>query len=186
MASLPSEFKIAQAEIVNNLPITETDSRSLIRIQRKTGGQRWEMRLTSTRVNLEELKPILGALGGIRNAMTTVEIAVPVYSDSVATTKTTAASAAIGATTVTVNSTTDVAVGDYFRFSGHSKVYIVTAINSASSMSFFPNLQRAVTGGQTVTFDGVQFTMKLSGDPLTFNASNDNTATIELDLVEAL
>ena len=186
MASLPSEFKIASAEITNNVPIVETDSRSLIRIQRKTGGQRWEMRLASTRLNLEELKPILGALGGIRNSMSTIEIAIPVYSDSAATTKTTAASAAIGATTVTVNSTTDIAVGDYFRFSGHSKVYIVTAINSASSISFFPNLQRAVTGGQTVTFDGVEFTMKLTGEPLVFNATNENITSIEIDLVEAL
>jgi hypothetical protein len=186
MATLPSEFKIAQAQITSNLPITETDSRSLIRIQRKTGGHRWEMTLTSTRLNLEDMKPITAAIGAIRNAMDTVEIAVPVYSDSLATTKTAAAAAAIGATSATINSTTSMAAGDYFRFSGHSKVYVVTGITNASTFTFFPSLQKSVALGQTLTFDGVQFTMRLSGDPLSFTASNDNTAVIELDLVEAL
>jgi len=186
MATLPSEFKIASAEISNNVPITETDSRSLIRIQRKTGGQRWEMRLGSTRLNLEELKPILGALSGIRNSMSTIEIAIPVYSDSLVSTKTAAASGAIGATSITINSTTSMAVGDYFKFAGHSKVYMVTGITSGSIFTFFPNLQRAVSSSEVLTFDGVQFTMRLTGDPIVFNATNQNITSIEIDLVEAL
>jgi hypothetical protein len=186
MATLPSEFKIAQAQITSNLPITETDSRSLIRIQRKTGGHRWEMTLTSTRLNLEDMKPITAAIGAIRNAMDTVELAVPVYSESLASTQTASLNRPIGVTSATVTSTTNVAAGDYFRFSGHSKIYVVTSVTSGTTFNFFPSLQKAVTAGQTLTFDGVQFTMRLSGDPLSFTASNDNTAVIELDLVEAL
>jgi len=186
MATLPTEFKIASAEISNNVPITETDSRSLIRVQRKTGGQRWEMRLGSTRLNLEELKPILGALSGIRNSMSTIEIAIPVYSDSVATTKVAAVSRAIGVTSITVNSTSDIAVGDYFKFAGHSKVYMVTAITNGTNFSFFPNLKEAVASNEVLTFDGVEFTMRLTGDPIVFNATNENITSIEIDLVEAL
>lgn len=185
MTALPSLFELANARITNNVPITETRSRSLILHQRKSGGQAWEMTIRSVILSLAESKSVNGVIASVRATLGTFEFSVPVYSNSQATTTTSTNAIAVGSNTALLGSVTGIAVGDYFNFAGHSKAYVVTEV-SGNNITFFPNLQRTVDALEVLTFDGMVFTMQVKGDPLEFELPSSDFVYIELNMVEKL
>jgi hypothetical protein len=186
MADLPAKFLINSAEVIDNTNAVASESRSLIYIRRRTLGQRYEFRIRSIELQNADIKQIMAGISGIIRSNDVLTLAMPILSESAAATKTAAQNAAIGAFAINLSNTTAVAVGDFFRFSGHTKCYQVTGITGVQ-IQFTPNLVRPVTTGQTVTFNGVQFTCRIKNRPQMFGLTADrNSATIELDLVEAL
>jgi len=181
--NLIEDFKINQARIIEENAYVSTDTRNLRYLQRKTDGQRWAFRLTSIRLEPKVLKSIMAFLSAVARDNTTLQVFIPVYCESDATTKTVSDAALLGAKTVSMN-TTDVAVGDFLRFQNHPKAYQVTAIGSGN-IDISPALVEAVPSGQTVTFDGVRINCKLRGRPQEYRVTaNDDSAVVEIDVVE--
>lgn len=186
MAALPDKFLINSVELVDNTGYISSDTRSLIYRQRKTVGQRYEFRVRSTEIDQIDIKGVMAGISAIERSNDTVLLSMPIFSESASGVKSTAQTRAIGEYQCLLNSVSDVEVGDFFRFTGHSKCYQVTGI-SGETVTFSPNLQRQVTIGESVTFNGLVFTCKIRGRPQRFNVSADsNSAVVELDLVEAL
>jgi len=187
MPLLPAEFEINSARINNNNSVTTSESQSLIYLQRKTPSQRWDITLRSVKMDLDAADVVWGFAAAREQDLQLWDVVIPRYSFSDATDKTTSTSGSIGDTNITtVGSVSDVKVGKYFQFSGHSKVYVVTEVGTGN-ISFAPALRRPVANSETITFNNVTWSCKLSGRPLEFNVQGDEQSVVmELDLVEAL
>jgi hypothetical protein len=90
------------------------------------------------------------------------------------------------------NSTSGVfKAGDYFRFTGQNKVYMVMADVSsngsgAGTLTFEPPLRTNVADNAVLIYSNVDFTVGLTGDVQEFNISTENYFQYEIDLIEIL
>jgi len=80
--------------------------------------------------------------------------------------------------------------GDLIKFSGHSKVYMVTAdVNldgsSFDKIEFEPKL-RAAVGGNTITYDNVPIKVYLDEDEISFSVGVDNLYEYSIKLREEI
>jgi hypothetical protein len=90
------------------------------------------------------------------------------------------------------NSTTGVfKAGDYFRFTGQNKVYMVMADVSsngsgAGTLTFEPPLRSNVADNNVLIYSNVDFTVGLTGDIQEFTIGTENYFQYEVDLIEVL
>jgi hypothetical protein len=90
------------------------------------------------------------------------------------------------------NSTSGVfKAGDYFRFTGQNKVYMVMADvtsngSGAGTLTFEPPLRTNVSDNAVLIYSNVDFTVGLTGDVQEFNISTENYFQYEVDLIEVL
>jgi hypothetical protein len=90
------------------------------------------------------------------------------------------------------NSTSGVfKAGDYFRFTGQTKVYMVMADVSSNgsgqgTLTFEPPLRANVADNAVLIYSNVDFTVGLTGDIQEFNISTENYFQYEIDLIEVL
>jgi len=81
--------------------------------------------------------------------------------------------------------------GDYFRFTGQSKVYMAVAdLNSDGSgegtLTFEPPLRANVADNNVLVYDNVDFTVGLTGDVQEYTIGTSNYFQYEIDLIEVL
>jgi hypothetical protein len=77
--------------------------------------------------------------------------------------------ASAGDTSVTVDGMTGtLKAGDFIKFNGHSKVYMVVADATASAgsatLTIEPPLRENLSDNEVITYDGVEFTVRLTND----------------------
>ena len=90
------------------------------------------------------------------------------------------------------NSTTGVfKAGDFFRFTGQTKVYmIVSDVSSNGSgqgtLTFEPPLRTAVSDNTALIYNNVDFTVGLTNDIQEFNIGTSLYYQYEVDLIEVL
>ena len=86
-------------------------------------------------------------------------------------------------------------VGDFIKFNGHTKVYMVvadvTSSSGAATVTIEPPLTTALSDDETVLYDNIPFTVHLTNDVQEFGAvSADKDGNVlyqfELDVEEAL
>ena len=104
---------------------------------------------------------------------------------------------AVGDTTITVDAMTGtLKAGDFIKFAGHDKVYMVVADVTAdgsneATLTIEPPLLTALANNEVVTYDSVPFTVHLINDMQEFGvvgADKDGNALyqFEFDVEEAL
>ena len=80
--------------------------------------------------------------------------------------------------------------GDYIKFAGHSKVYMVvsdvTSSSNAATVTIEPPLTTALTDDSAVTYDSVPFTVALKNDVQEFQIGQDALYRYELDFIEVI
>jgi len=85
--------------------------------------------------------------------------------------------------------------GDFIKFSGHSKVYMimtdVTSSSNAATVTIEPPLRSALANDETVTYDSVPFTVYLNSDLQEFQSNQSNNEgkplfKFEFDVTESL
>ena len=106
------------------------------------------------------------------------------------------ASISAGATTCTVDGMTIstngiLKAGDYFRFTGQTKVYMaVEDLNADGSgegtLTFEPPLRTAVTDDTDIIYDNVDFTVTLVNDVQEYNLGVQGYYSYEIDVAESL
>jgi len=79
--------------------------------------------------------------------------------------------------------------GDFFKFSGHSKVYMVTADMSSdgsgdATLSFSPNLESAVANNETITTNSVPFQVAFANDTREYNTDASGYYSYDIALIE--
>jgi hypothetical protein len=81
--------------------------------------------------------------------------------------------------------------GDYFRFTGQTKVYMaVDDLNADGSgegtLTFEPPLRTTVADNAIIIYDNVDFTVGLNGDIQEYSIGVNNYFQYEIDLIEIL
>ena len=157
---------------------------------RKIGGQKWAFTASYATMTRTEFNPVFAFVvsqSGQHGVFTVVPTGISTTSGSASGTVTCSA-AAKGLLSVTVSGLTgDLKAGDVVKFSGHDKVYMLTADRSgAGAMSITPALVEAVTVSDTVTYTDVPFTVRLANDIQSYKVSSGMFFKYEVDFVEAL
>ena len=90
------------------------------------------------------------------------------------------------------NSTTGVfKAGDFFRFTGQNKVYMIVADvtsngSCAGTLTFEPPLRSNVSDNAVLIYNNVDFTVGLTNDVQEFRVGTENYFQYEVDLIEVL
>jgi hypothetical protein len=180
-------FNAVNLESINNNVFSEAVNGRMQ--SRKLGGQQWAFTAIYATMTRTEFNPVFAFIvskSGRHGVFTVVPTGISTTNGTASGTITTTA-AASGATSVTVSGITgDLKAGDVVKFSGHDKVYMLTADRSgAGAMAITPPLIEAV-GTETVTYTNVPFTVRLANDVQSYKVSSGMFYKYEVDFIEAL
>jgi hypothetical protein len=169
-----------------------TDSGKMFSVQ--VDGQRFKFSASYPPMNRSEFAPVYAFIMKQRSQKETFQIALPDLKNAkgdVSGVVETNGTASAGDTSVTVDGMTGtLKAGDFIKFNGHSKVYMVVADATASAgsatLTIEPPLRENLSDNEVITYDGVEFTVRLTNDVQEFNTSDLDLYRFEVDFIEAL
>ena len=169
-----------------------TDSGKMFSVQ--VDGQRFKFSATYPPMKRATFAPVLAFIMKQRSQKETFQIALPDLKNAkgdVSGTVLVNGSHSAGDTTIDVDGMTGtLKAGDFVKFGGDTKVYMVVsdAIASAGSatLTIEPPLRSALSDDASVTYDAVEFTVRLISDIQEFNTGDLDLYRFEVDFIEAL
>ena len=166
---------------------------------RQIDGQRFSITLDFPPMTRSEFAPIKAFVMKQRSQLNNFTVIPPIVSNAqgvASTTISTDASISAGATTCTVDGMTIstngiLKAGDYFRFTGQTKVYMaVEDLNADGSgegtLTFEPPLRTLVANNAVLIYDNVDFTVTLVNDVQEYNLGVQGYYSYEIDVAESL
>ena len=171
----------------NNVKSTTVSGRVQVR---SIGGQKWAFSAKYNPMTRAEFQPVFAFVTSQQGMLGTFGIVPPVIGSTSGSATGTAlvnGSTSAGVTSVPVDGFTgDIKAGDFVKFE-HGKVYMVTADrDGAGDISIEPALISAVSDNETMTYNGVSFTMRMTNDVQSYSLSQFEYYTYELDMEEVL
>jgi len=180
----PSSIKITGVS-----PTLTSVTHSLKRQARSRGGQRWLIEAgypAMTRATFAPLWAFVNAQQGQYNTFTFIP---PIYGDTSGTATGTLLSngtASAGDSSITCDGLTGtLKAGDFIKFTGHDKVYTLTA-DGSTTIAIEPALLSAVADNETVTYNDVPFTMAFADDSQEMSVGTDQMIGFSIKLVEVV
>ena len=169
-----------------------TDSGKMFAVQ--VDGQRFKFSASYPPMSRSDFAPVLAFVMKQRSQKETFQIALPDLKNAkgdVSGTVLVNGSHSAGDTTIDVDGMTGtLKAGDFVKFAGDTKVYMVvsdaTAVAGAATLTIEPPLRSAIADDAAVTYDGVEFTVRLTSDIQQFNTSDLDLYRFEIDFIEAL
>ena len=166
---------------------------------RQIDGQKFSITLDYPPMTRSNFAPIKAFIMKQRSRLNTFTVIPPVVSNAQGVaTGTISVNGAItsGATTCTIDgmttSTNDILkAGDYFRFTGQDKVYMVVEDLDADgsgegTLTFEPPLRSNVADDVALIYDNVDFTVRLSNDIQEYSIVTNDLYKYQIDLIENL
>ena len=194
--SSPTPRDVAISSNQNTIVTTTASGR---RQARQIDGQRFRLRLRFPIMTRAEFAPINAFVMKQRSQMESFQYVPPTIDDALGVASgviSVNGAISAGVTSVAIdgmaNSTSGVfKAGDYFRFTGQTKVYMVMADVSSNgsgqgTLTFEPPLRSNVADNAVLIYSNVDFTVGLTGDIQEFNISTENYFQYEVDLIEVL
>jgi hypothetical protein len=194
--SSPAPRDVAISSQQNTIVTTTASGR---RQARQIDGQRFKLRVRFPVMTRAEFAPINAFIMKQRSQMESFQYVPPTIDDSLGVASgviSVNGAVSAGATSCSIdgmaNSTSGVfKAGDYFRFTGQNKVYMVMAdVNSngsgAGTLTFEPPLRSALSDNTVLIYSNVDFTVGLTGDVQEFTIGTENYFQYEVDLIEVL
>ena len=194
--SSPAPRDVAISTNQNTIVTTTASGR---RQARQIDGQRFRLRIRFPIMTITEFAPINAFVMKQRSQMESFQYVPPTIDDALGVASgviSVNGAISAGATTCSIdgmaNSTSGVfKAGDYFRFTGQTKVYMVMADVSSNgsgqgTLTFEPPLRTNVSDNAVLIYSSVDFTVGLTGDIQEFNISTENYFQYEVDLIEVL
>ena len=171
----------------NNVKSTTVSGRVQVR---SIGGQKWAFSAKYNPMTRAEFQPVFAFVTSQQGMLGTFGIVPPVIGSTSGSATGTAlvnGSTSAGVTSVPVDGFTgDIKAGDFVKF-GHGKVYMLTADrNGAGDISIEPALISAVSDNETMTYNSVSFTMRMTNDVQSYSLSQFEYYTYEIDMEEVL
>jgi hypothetical protein len=197
--SFPTSPAASSVNIKSLEPTLVSVTQNLKRQVRRRGGQRWLLEVKFPPMTRTEFAPIYAFAMKQQGQFETFTYVPPVISTSQGDTSESPVvngALSVGANSAIIDGVTDpktgiIKAGDFFKFSGHSKVYMATAdldSNSAGgvtpTLNFAPNLLNAVADDETITFASVPFTVAFAQDITQFNTDVSALYGFSMSLVE--
>jgi hypothetical protein len=194
--SSPTPRDVAISTNQNTIVTTTASGR---RQARQIDGQRFRLRLRFPVMTRTEFAPINAFVMKQRSQMESFTYSPPTISSALGVASgviSVNGAISAGVTSVAIdgmaNSTSGIfKAGDYFRFTGQTKVYMVMADVSSNgsgqgTLTFEPPLRANVADNAVLIYSNVDFTVGLTGDIQEFNISTENYFQYEIDLIEVL
>ena len=194
--SSPAPRDVAISSNQNTIVTTTASGR---RQARQIDGQRFRLRVRFPIMTRAEFAPINAFVMKQRSQMESFQYVPPTIDDALGVASgviSVNGAISAGVTSVAIdgmaNSTSGVfKAGDYFRFTGQTKVYMVMADVSSNgsgqgTLTFEPPLRTNVSYNAVLIYSSVDFTVGLTGDIQEFNISTENYFQYEVDLIEVL
>lgn len=197
--TFPSTPKPVSIEVQSVEPTLISVANNLRRQVRSRGGQRWLFKCIFPPLSRSDLDPIFAfsvAQRGQFETFTWVPTTIgttrgassesPVVNGALAAGVSSAAIDGLTASTSNI-----LRSGDFFKFSGHSKVYMATADMSsngsgAATLNFAPKLDSAVADNETLTIASVPFQVAFSSDNRQYTTDASGYYQYEIELVEVV
>ena len=169
-----------------------TDSGKMFAVQ--VDGQRFKFSASYPPMNRSEFAPVYAFVMKQRSQKETFQISLPDLKDakgSISGTVLVNGAHSAGDTTIDVDGMTgEIKAGDFVSFAGDTKVYMVvsdaTAVAGAATLTIEPPLRSDIADDAAVTYDGVEFTVRLTNDVQQFNTGDLDLYRFEVDFIEAL
>jgi hypothetical protein len=194
--SSPAPRDVAISSNQNTIVTTTASGR---RQARQIDGQRFRLRVRFPVMTRTEFAPINAFVMKQRSQMESFQYVPPTIDDALGVASgviSVNGAISAGVTSVAIdgmaNSTSGVfKAGDYFRFTGQNKVYMVMSDVSSNgsgqgTLTFEPPLRANVADNAVLIYSNVDFTVGLTGDIQEFNISTENYFQYEIDLIEVL
>ncbi len=194
--SSPAPRDVAISSNQNTIVTTTASGR---RQARQIDGQRFRLRIRFPVMTRAEFAPINAFIMKQRSQMESFQYVPPTIDDSLGVASgiiSVNGAVSAGATSCSIdgmaNSTNGIfKAGDYFRFTGQNKVYMIVAdVNSngsgAGTLTFEPPLRANVADNTVLIYSNVDFTVGLTGDIQEFTIGTENYFQYEVDLIEVL
>lgn len=187
----PTSPEFASLNVTSRHNNVKTETRSG-RVQvRSIGAQRWELTAQYRLMTREQMQPIIAFIMAQQGSLETFQIQLPVHDDALGNVSGTVranGAHAIGDSTITIDGITGtLKAGDFIKFANHTKVYMVTADRSgAGTLSIQPGLLSAVPDNTVITYDNVQFTVRLANDVQEMRVRGYEQYNYEVDLIEVI
>lgn len=171
-----------------NLSSTSLSGRVQVR---SLGSQRFEFTASYPPMERSTFLPVQAFIASQRGMSETFTIVLPDISENSGTASgaiLTSAAGAIGDTSIAIDGITGILkAGSVFKFTGHSKVYMVTADRDGTgTLSFMPALTSAVSDNEALVYDNVPFTVRLANDVQEFAVNTNLHYSYEVDFIEAI
>ena len=197
--TFPSSPVPRDVAISSNQNTIVTTTASGRRQARQIDGQKFRLRLRFPVMTRTEFAPILAFIMKQRSQMESFQYTPPSVDDALGVASgviSVNGAISAGVTSVAIdgmaNSTSGVfKAGDFFRFTGQSKVYMVVADVSSNgsgqgTLTFEPPLRSNVADNAVLIYSNVDFTVGLTGDIQEFTIGTENYFQYEIDLIEVL
>jgi len=194
--STPTTRDVVISSQQNTIVTTTASGR---RQARQIDGQRFKLTLRFPVMTRAEFAPIIAFIMKQRSQLESFTYTPATMEDtlgSASTTISTNGAVSAGATTASVDGMTVstngiLKAGDFFRFTGQTKVYMaVSDLNSnasgAGTLTFEPPLRTAVSDNTVIIYNNVDFTVGLTSDIQEFNIGTSLYYQYEVDLIEVL
>jgi len=187
--SYPTTPKFSSINVTSDDPTLVSVAVSGRMQSRKISSQRWMFSAAYPPLTRAEFQPVgayIDALRGRHTVFTIVPTEIGTTVGTVSGTGTCTSTAA-GLNSVPMTGITGtLKAGDFIKFSGHTKVYKLTADRAGDgNLSIVPPLIAAVTT-DTITYTDVPFTVRMKNDIQQYTIGVDMLHKYEVDFVEAL
>lgn len=168
-----------------------SETRSGRRQARSIGTQRWAFTAQYNPLTRAEFMPVYAFVISQDGQNSTFTIVPPVISDaqgSISGTMLVNGAHSIGDNTIAVDGFSgQIKAGDFVKFNGHSKVYMVTSdLTGAGTLNIIPSLVTALGDNEAVAYDSVTFTMRLNNDIQEYSLNTNEYYQFEVDMIEVV
>ncbi len=192
--STPAPLSIEVTSIEPNLVSVATNLRRQVRSR---GGQRWLFKAIYpplARADLDSIYAFSVAQRGQYEKFTWVPKTIGTTRGITSESPVVDGALAVGVNAAAVDgltaSTSNILrAGDFFKFSGHTKVYMVTSDMTSdgsgdATLNFSPKLSTAVANNETITTSSVPFQVAFQSDNRQFTTDRTGYYSYEVNLVE--
>lgn len=187
----PTTPEFAAVNVISRTSNAVTETKSGRRQVRSIGAQRWAFTAKYNNLTRDEFMPVYAFVMSQKGQLGTFQVIPPVVGSSRGTV---AGSMAVngahnlGDYSIAVDGFTGtIKAGDFVKFAGHTKVYMVTAdLTGAGNLSIEPPLSEQLSNDEAVTYNSVPFTVRLNNDIQEYSLGGYDRYEFEIDFVEAL
>jgi len=196
--SFPSSPEPSSINIKSNQTTMVSVSISGRRQARQLQNQRWSMEVGFPPMTRAEFAPIMAFIVKQRGMKESFQFTPVIIDDALGVeTGTVLVNGvhAVGDTTIAMDAfaadgSGRFKAGDFIKFGGHNKVYMVvsdvTSSSNAATVTIEPPLTTALSDNDTVVYDSVPFTVALSNDIQEFDLPSDAFFRYELKFIEVI
>jgi hypothetical protein len=185
---LPVNPKFKALTIKSHTPTLISETHSGKRQVRQRGGHRWMIEAEYPPMSRLEFAPLWAFIVARKGVYETFTFVPGIYGNSSTGTNTSVmalGSQVAGAATIWT-STQSLTAGDFIKFSGHNKCYMVTEVPNTTSIHIEPPLHADVAESESIICESVEFTVALASDQQDTSIDVHSFHSFQLAIVEVI